>query len=409
MSVFQYQAVSLQGKRHKGVIEADSVRQARQLLREQGLLPESVQESHAASVRPVAGRTDAWRWQRGVSAAELALLTRQLATLVQAAMPLEECLRAVAEQCEKNRLKSLMLAVRTQVLEGHSLADSLRGYPQVFDELFCAMVAAGEKAGHLDAVLSRLADYTEQRQYMKGKLLQAMIYPLVLTVVAIGVIAILLASVVPKVVAQFDHLGHALPNSTQLLITLSDGVRDYGLWATGALLLGGVLMQRLLRRPALRLRWDRVWLRLPLLGKVSRGLNTARFARTLSILSSSSVPLLEGMQIAASVASNRYVRTQILAAAERVREGSSLRAALGSSGLFPPMMLHMIASGERSGELEPMLLRAADNQDREFEALVTLALGVFEPVLIVSMAGVVLFIVVAILQPMLQLNNMVGL
>lgn len=407
MSVFQYQAVNLQGKRHKGLIEADSARQARQLLREQGLLAESVHETRSAADNPASANT--LRWQRGISASELALLTRQLATLVQAAMPLEECLRAVAEQCEKNRLKSLMLAVRTQVLEGHTLADSLRAYPLVFDELFCAMVAAGEKAGHLDAVLSRLADYTEQRQYMKGKLLQAMIYPLVLTVVAIGVIAILLASVVPKVVAQFDHLGQALPNSTQLLIALSDGVRDYGLWLVGALLVLGVLVQRLLRQPALRLRWDRFWLRLPLLGKVSRGLNTARFARTLSILSSSSVPLLEGMQIAASVASNRYVRSQILTAAERVREGSSLRAALGSSGLFPPMMLHMIASGERSGELEPMLLRAADNQDREFEALVTLALGIFEPLLIVSMAGVVLFIVVAILQPMLQLNNMVGL
>ncbi|MGL5567282.1 MAG: type II secretion system inner membrane protein GspF, partial [Plesiomonas sp.] len=403
----QYQAVNLQGKRHKGLIEADSARQARQLLREQGLLAESVHETRSAADNPASANT--LRWQRGISASELALLTRQLATLVQAAMPLEECLRAVAEQCEKNRLKSLMLAVRTQVLEGHTLADSLRAYPLVFDELFCAMVAAGEKAGHLDAVLSRLADYTEQRQYMKGKLLQAMIYPLVLTVVAIGVIAILLASVVPKVVAQFDHLGQALPNSTQLLIALSDGVRDYGLWLVGALLVLGVLVQRLLRQPALRLRWDRFWLRLPLLGKVSRGLNTARFARTLSILSSSSVPLLEGMQIAASVASNRYVRSQILTAAERVREGSSLRAALGSSGLFPPMMLHMIASGERSGELEPMLLRAADNQDREFEALVTLALGIFEPLLIVSMAGVVLFIVVAILQPMLQLNNMVGL
>ena len=407
MSIFQYQAVNLQGKRHKGLIEADSARQARQLLREQGLLAESVHETRSATDNPASANT--LRWQRGISASELALLTRQLATLVQAAMPLEECLRAVAEQCEKNRLKSLMLAVRTQVLEGHTLADSLRAYPLVFDELFCAMVAAGEKAGHLDAVLSRLADYTEQRQYMKGKLLQAMIYPLVLTVVAIGVIAILLASVVPKVVAQFDHLGQALPNSTQLLIALSDGVRDYGLWLVGALLVLGVLVQRLLRQPALRLRWDRFWLRLPLLGKVSRGLNTARFARTLSILSSSSVPLLEGMQIAASVASNRYVRSQILTAAERVREGSSLRAALGSSGLFPPMMLHMIASGERSGELEPMLLRAADNQDREFEALVTLALGIFEPLLIVSMAGVVLFIVVAILQPMLQLNNMVGL
>ncbi|MGL4957729.1 MAG: type II secretion system inner membrane protein GspF [Plesiomonas sp.] len=410
MAAYQYRALSASGKTEKGVIEADSARQARQLLRDKGLLPTELTESTSRqSVDSDGVKTATPRWQRGASAADLALITRQLATLVQASMPLEECLRAVGEQCEKPHLKTLMFAVRSRVLEGYTLADSLRAHPKVFDELFCAMVAAGEKSGHLDAVLNRLADYTEQRQHMKGKMLQAMLYPLVLTVVAIGVIGILLASVVPKVVSQFEHLGQALPTSTQILIILSDGVRAYGLFIVIALVVVSVLWQRLLQRPTVRLRWDKRILRVPLVGKVSRGLNTARFARTLSILSSSSVPLLEGMQIAASVASNRYVEQQVMAASERVREGTSLRAALDESKLFPPMMLHMIASGERSGELEQMLTRAADNQDREFESLVSLALGVFEPVLIVSMAGIVLFIVISILQPMLQLNNMVGM
>ncbi|MGL4600037.1 MAG: type II secretion system inner membrane protein GspF [Plesiomonas sp.] len=410
MAAYQYRALSASGKLEKGIIEADSARQARQLLRDKGLLPTELAESISRqSVDSDGVKTAAPRWQRGASAADLALITRQLATLVQAAMPLEECLRAVGEQCEKPHLKTLMFAVRSRVLEGYTLADSLRAHSKVFDDLFCAMVAAGEKSGHLDAVLNRLADYTEQRQHMKGKMLQAMLYPLVLTVVAIGVIGILLASVVPKVVSQFEHLGQALPTSTQILITLSDGVRAYGLLIVIVLFTLSILWQRLLQRPAIRLRWDKRILRIPLVGKVSRGLNTARFARTLSILSSSSVPLLEGMQIAASVASNRYVEQQVMAASERVREGTSLRAALDESKLFPPMMLHMIASGERSGELEQMLTRAADNQDREFESLVSLALGVFEPVLIVSMAGIVLFIVISILQPMLQLNNMVGM
>ena len=388
MALFYYQALERNGRKTKGMIEADSARHARQLLRGKELIPVHIEaRMNTSSGGMLQRRRHA---HRRVAAADLALFTRQLATLVQAAMPLETCLQAVSEQSEKLHVKSLGMALRSRIQEGYTLSDSLREHPRVFDSLFCSMVAAGEKSGHLDVVLNRLADYTEQRQRLKSRLLQAMLYPLVLLVVATGVVTILLTAVVPKIIEQFDHLGHALPVSTRTL---------------GLLVLG----QRLLKNPAMRLRWDKTLLRLPVIGRVARGLNTARFSRTLSILTASSVPLLEGIQTAAAVSANRYVEQQLLLAADHVREGSSLRAALAELRLFPPMMLYMIASGEQSGELETMLEQAAVNQEREFDTQVGLALGLFEPALVVMMAGVVLFIVIAILEPMLQLNNMVGM
>ncbi|MGL4927960.1 MAG: type II secretion system inner membrane protein GspF [Plesiomonas shigelloides] len=410
MALFAYHALNRDGRIKKGMLEADSARHARQLLRAKELFPVELDERASVTLRQSDRRQHKkGLFQRRVSAADLALLTRQLATLVQAAMPLEECLLAVSEQCEKLHLKSLVLMLRSRIQEGFTLSDSLREHPQVFDTLFCAMVAAGEKSSHLDRVLNRLAEYTEQRQRMKTRLLQAMLYPMILTLVATGVVGILLASVVPKVIVQFEHLGQALPASTQLLIAISDAVKSYGLIGLGIGLVVMVGLQRVLRQPTARLRWDRAILRFPVIGRVSRGLNTARFSRTLSILTASSVPLLESVRIAACVSANRYIEKQLLLAAERIREGSSLRSALTELRLFPPMMLYMIASGERSGELEPMLAQAADNQDREFDTQVGLALGLFEPVLIILMAGIVLFIVIAILQPMLQLNNMAGM
>ncbi|HHV8658196.1 TPA: type II secretion system inner membrane protein GspF [Escherichia coli] len=381
--------------------------QARQLLRGKELIPVHIEaRMNTSSGGMLQRRRHA---HRRVAAADLALFTRQLATLVQAAMPLETCLQAVSEQSEKLHVKSLGMALRSRIQEGYTLSDSLREHPRVFDSLFCSMVAAGEKSGHLDVVLNRLADYTEQRQRLKSRLLQAMLYPLVLLVVATGVVTILLTAVVPKIIEQFDHLGHALPASTRTLIAMSDALQASGVYWLAGLLGLLVLGQRLLKNPAMRLRWDQTVLRLPVTGRVARGLNTARFSRTLSILTASSVPLLEGIQTAAAVSANRYVEQQLLLAADRVREGSSLRAALAELRLFPPMMLYMIASGEQSGELETMLEQAAVNQEREFDTQVGLALGLFEPALVVMMAGVVLFIVIAILEPMLQLNNMVGM
>ncbi|GGO71685.1 type II secretion system inner membrane protein GspF [Bowmanella pacifica] len=406
MGAFAYKALDQGGRNKSGVMEADNARQVRAQLREQQLIPIEVQQV-SERTRSQGGKVSLFR--QGISAADLALLTRQIATLVESALPIEEALQAVAEQCEKPRHKNMMMAVRSKVVEGHSLADAMAEYPQVFDQLYRSMVAAGEKSGHLDTVLNRLADYTEKRNQTRSQVVQALIYPSLMLVIAMLVVIALLTQVVPKIVGQFDSMGQDLPTITKIMIGISDWLRDYVLIAGVVILLLVVLVQRLLQQPALKLRYHQLILRLPVLGKVSRGLNTARFSRTLSILTSSAVPLLESMRIAGGVLENLHIRNQIADAAERVKEGSSLRAALEKTRMFPPMMMHMIASGERSGELQQMLGRAADNQDREFEAQVSVALKVFEPLLIVSMAAIVMFIVMAILQPILALNNMVNL
>ena len=405
MAAFEYKALEKTGKQKKGVMEGDNARQVRQRLKEQGLIPVEVIETKSKQQKSA---SQGLSFKRGISVNDLSLITRQLATLVQAGMPLEECLKAVAEQGEKAHIRSMMMGVRSKVIEGYPLAESFADYPHVFDELFCSMVAAGEKSGHLDTVLNRLADYAENRQKMRSKLQQAMIYPIMLTLIAIAVISFLLATVVPKIVDQFVQMGQGLPTVTEILLAASNFVVHWGLLVVIMVVLLIIGVKWLLTKPHLRLAWDKKILRLPVIGKVVRGLNTSRFARTLSICTSSAIPLLDGMKVAADVMSNQYFKQQVLEAADNVREGASLRISLEQTKLFPPMMLHMIASGEQSGELEQMLTRSADNQDRDFESLVNMALGIFEPLLIVFMAGIVLFIVVATLMPIIELNNLVG-
>ncbi len=405
MAAFEYQALDARGRKSKGVLEADNARHARQILREQKLTPVSLELATQQEKMLASGRN--W-FARGISASDLALITRQIATLVEAALPIENALQAVAEQCEKPRLQSMMMSVRSKVVEGYSLAEGLAEFPYVFDHLYRSMVAAGEKSGHLDAVLNRLADYTEQRQHMRSQIMQALLYPAILSFFAVAVISILLTAVVPKIVEQFSHMGQSLPGATLFLIAASDFLRNYGLLVVLAIFLAVVMLKRALKKPEFRLKYDRILLRAGMLGKVSRGLNTARFARTLSILNASAVPLLEAMRISTDVLDNTYMKQSLAEATLRVREGSSLRSSLDQTKLFPPMMLHMIASGEKSGQLDGMLERAANTQDREFETLVTVSLKVFEPVLVSVMAGMVLFIVLAILQPILALNNLVG-
>jgi general secretion pathway protein F len=409
MAAFEYQAVDSRGKNKKGVIEGDTPRQVRGLLREQGLMPIEVnptiaKNKHSEEKKVLFSSAGGGK----ISASELALITRQLATLVESGLPLEESLIAVSEQCEKNRLKSMIMGVRTKVTEGYGLAESMGEYPKIFNRLYRAMVAAGEKSGHLDKVLNRLADYTEKRQQMRSQLIQALVYPIIMTVVAIGVIAILLTAVVPKIIGQFEHMGENLPGTTQFLIASSEFLQDYGLVIVIAIAALGLLFSQLMKKPAFELSFHRRLLIIPGVGKVVRGINTARFARTLSILTASAVPLLESMRISGQVLDNLHIKQQVSSATDKVREGASLRVSLEQTKLFPPMMLHMIASGEKSGQLEHMLGRAADNQDREFESLVAISLKAFEPALMVGMAGVVLFIVMAILQPILQLNSLVG-
>lgn len=407
MTAFHYEALNAKGRTRKGVLEADTPRQIRKQLRDMALVPISV-EAVADNEKLSPKNSDLFQLKRGISVAELALVTRQLATLVQAGLPLDEALTAVAQQCDKPRLKSIILAVRAGVLEGNGLADSFAAYPHIFDKLYRSMVAAGESSGHLGEVLIRLADYTEQRQVLRQKTQVAMLYPSILSLVAIAVVAGLLAFVVPKVVAQFSTAGQSLPMATQLLIALSDAVRDFWVYALLMLIVVVVSLKWAMKRPVFRYRFDRLLLGIPALGKVIRGVNTARFSRTLSILTSSGVALLDALKISGRVLSNRCLQSAVTQAALHVQEGASLNRALTETGHFPPMMLHMIANGENSGQLDSMLERVASNQEREFEMLVAMALGLFEPLLILVMGGVVLFIVIAILLPIFELNTLVG-
>ncbi|PZN30242.1 MAG: type II secretion system protein GspF, partial [Proteobacteria bacterium] len=376
----------------------------RQILREQSLLPVSVSE-----IERKEGRRQRRRFtlRRGMSAADLALATRQLATLVRSGLPLEEALLAVSEQSERPRIKSVMLGVRSKVMEGHPLADGLSDFPAVFPELYVATVAAGEQSGHLDTVLERLADYTESREQLRSKTINAMLYPLLLFTVCVLIVAILMTVVVPKIVEQFETSNVELPALTQALIALSDFARDWGLLVLVGAVFGVVLFLRWLRDPQARRRFHRFLLRLPMVGKVVRGTNTARFARTFATLTSSAVPVLEALRISGEVVTNMPMRDAIQEAAARVREGAPIGRSLGASKLFPPMMIHLISSGETSGELETMLDRAAANQEREMDAILGTVVGLLGPLMILFMGGLVLIIVLAMLMPIFQLNQLV--
>jgi general secretion pathway protein F len=403
MPAYEYAALDAAGRRDKGVLEGDSPRQVRQQLRERGLTPLHV-EAISGAGRGVSGR----RIRRGhMDAGELALLTRQLATLLRSGAPLEEALGNIARQTRKSSVKRVVMGVRSRVVEGYSLGRALGEYPNVFSELYRATVEAGEEAGHLDPVLERLADYTESRQVMRQKVGAALIYPIMLTLVAMLVLVGLLGYVVPQVVQVFVDMGQQLPWLTQALLALSQWVQDYGLWALGGLVLLAVLWLRLLRLERFRYRVHVLLMRLPFVGNLYRGLNSARFARTLSILAGSGVSILTALEIAGRVLSSLPMRAAVRTATERVREGGLIHKALESSGQFPPMTIYLIANGEASGQLEQMLERAADQQDREADMAITTALALFEPLLIIVMGGLVLMIVLAILLPIFELNQLI--
>lgn len=404
MGAFEYTALDASGRERKGVIEGDSPRQVRALLREKQLLPlEVTAAAHVESKRERRGLS----LSRGTSSGDLALLTRQLATLCRAGLPLEEALLAVSQQTEKQRVQSILLGVRSKVVEGHTLADGLGDFPRVFPEIYRATVAAGEQSGHLDAVLERLADYTESRDLLRQRLLGALLYPIVLSIMCLGIVSGLLVYVVPKVVEVFDSSKTSLPLMTRALIGFSDFLRDFGGWILLALVVGGVAFARALRSPGFRRRWHRWLLTLPVIGRLVRGFNTARFTRTLSILAGSAVPVLEAMRIAGEVVSNLPMRDAVEAAAQRVREGAPIGRSLAHSRLFPPMTIHLISSGESSGELEAMLERAAISQERELDSILTAVVGLLGPAMIVLMGLFVMGIVFAMLMPIFEMNTLI--
>jgi general secretion pathway protein F len=406
VGAFEYTALDASGRQHKGVLEGDTARQIRSLLRERQLMPVDVIEV-AAKETAARARWSGFSIGQGVSTTDLALLTRQLATLSKAGLPLEEALLAVSQQTERPRVQSIMMGVRAKVMEGHTLAAGLGEFPRVFPEIYRATVSAGEQSGHLDTVLERLADYTESREATRQKVLGAMLYPIVLTVMCFGIVSLLLSYVVPKVVGVFANNRAKLPLMTRVLVTVSDFLRDWGLWMLLALAIGAVLFWRWIQKPAARRRVHLWLLSAPLAGKLIRGFNTARFTRTLSILTASAVPVLDALRISGEVVTNLPMRDAVTAATARVREGAPIGKSLAASRLFPPMSIHLISSGESSGELESMLDRAALSQERELEGLIAAVLGLLGPLLIVVMGMFVMGIVFAMLLPIFEMNSLI--
>ena len=404
MAAFEYTALDETGRTRQGVLSGDSARQVRSRLRTMGLFPVEVRGVQEQAVKP-AGLNPS----RRISAAALALLTRQLATLLRAGMPLDESLRALGAQTASRRLQAVLADVCARITEGTSLNEAMSAYPGVFPAFYCSMVAAGEAGGRLEEALERLADYTETRRALRQSLSMALIYPAILTLVSLLVVAVLLIYVVPEVVRVFQQSGQTLPWLTAGLIAASQVLRDFGwllcLGAVLALLLGRFL----LGRAFIRARVDRLLVELPFIGRINRMLHAAKLTRALAILTKSGVPLLEALEISSRMIINMPLRTAVEDAAVSVREGGRLHKALEDCGWFPPLLVQMLASGEESGELDEMLERAATHEERELQSVLTTATALFEPLIILVMGAVVLVIVLAILLPIFEMNQLVGM
>jgi general secretion pathway protein F len=408
VGAFEYQALDPKGRTRKGVSQGDSARQVRQLLRDQGLVPISVtgvQEDRLGGGRVSGGPR---RRRARITINELAVITRQFATLLASGMTIEETLSALVSQADGHQVKSVLSGIRAQVMEGRSLADAIASYPRSFPEIYKASVAAGEQSGTLSLVLDRLADYVEGRQVLKQRVSIALIYPVILTVVSILIVAGLLTYVVPRVVAVFENTGQTLPLLTRILIAVGEFLQQYGLWLLGIGVVAAAALALVFRLEGPRYQLHRAFLRLPGLRRLSRGLNTARMARTLAIMVSSGVPLLNSMRAAEGVVSNVVLKADLHEAAGEVAEGVSINRALARRGNFPPLLIQMVASGESSGELGNMLDKSASVMERELESRVAVLVGLFEPFMILFMGCVVLLIVLAILLPIFDLNTLIG-
>jgi general secretion pathway protein F len=403
MPAYEFTALDARGRQQKGLLEADTPRQVRGMLRDRGLAPLTVQE--VAEAAPAKGSL--FQRRGGWSHTELTLFTRQLATLARSGLPLDEALAAVAQQSERKNVKRVTLGVRAGVTEGRTLAQALGEFPSVFPPLFRATIEAGESSGKLDGVLERLADYVERRQALQQKVMVAAIYPAFLIVFSIAIVTALLTYVVPKIVGVFADLDAELPLLTRGLIALSEFLREYGPGLTALLSVGGIAFASAMGNEDFKRRVHAVLLRLPLVGAVIRSNNTGRFTRTLGILFGSGVPILDAMRIGAQVVTHLPMRDAIEAATLRVREGAALNRSLADSGLFPPITMHLIASGEASGRLDEMLDRAAEQQEREVETLVSALMAALGPALVLLMGGMVFLIVMAILLPIFDLNQLV--
>ena len=406
MPAFQYVALNPQGKEIKGILEADSARQLRQTLRDQELTPMQVEPSNK--------QFDKDSNQHGFSlftpklkALDRVLFTRQLSTLLASSMPIEESLNAIAQQNEKQSNKALIMGIRSRVLEGNSLAQSLLEYPSSFSNLYCSSVAAGEQSGFLDQVLDNLSNYLEREHESYRNVEMALMYPIILLIVAFVIVGALMVYVLPDMIDVIENTGQTLPWATTLLISVTELLKSFWWVLLCGILALSLFIRGILNREKVRLIWDAYKFSLPIIGKIIRSSNSARFSNTLSILTKSGIPLVDAMKIASEVVANKALQTDLRTATQDVVEGKSLRESLENISHFPPMMMHMIGSGEQSGELDQMLARVAEYQQAEVERLVSTLVKLFEPAMMIIMGGTVLFIVMAVLLPILSMNQIV--
>ncbi|WP_434633040.1 type II secretion system inner membrane protein GspF [Chromobacterium sp. CV08] len=402
MAAFKYTAYDAAGKEQNGLLEADSIRAARAQLRERGLLPVAVDGVNAKT-----GGAGSNVLRRGLPRAELVMITEQLSTLLNAGLTLEKALTAVTEQSENARSRTVLAALRSDILEGKGFAQALSSAPGVFSPLYRSLVQAGEQSGHLDMVMSRLAEYLDKRQNTQQKVTLALAYPAVVTLVAILVVAGLMSYVVPQVVSVFAQTKQTLPFLTRALVACSDFLRQWGVALLIAVVATVALIVRALRAPALKRRFHARVLKLPVFGRLFRALNTARMASTMSILVGSGVPLLTALETARGLMTMLPMQDAVADAMAKVREGVSLSRALNATRQFPPVLIHLISSGEASGTLSHMLDRAAQQQEQEVERKLATFTTLMEPLLILVMGGMVLLIVLAIMMPIIDMNQMV--
>lgn len=413
MGAYSYRALNEAGKTVKGMLEGDSERQVRTQLRAKKLKPLEVTDAGNARVRTGKKHTASGRFsflpsaQPKLKSGDLTLVTRQLASLISSGLPLDEALQATAKQAQKPAVKQVVLQIRTKVLEGFSFAQALAEHPGSFDDMYRAMVRAGESSGFLGPVLDRLAEHTLNAQQLKSRLKTAMIYPIVLLVMSLAVIVGLMAFVVPDLVSLFAHSKRELPALTRAMIASSDFIVGYGVWVLVAAMGAAYGVKQLLKNTARQRRWHKIQLKLPVIGRVVNQSNSARFASTLSLLMSSGVPLLQALKIAGQVMTNRVLQEACEGIASQVHEGTALHRAMENADCFPPLLVQMVASGETNGTLPAQLEHAARDQQRELEMVLAVSLGLMEPATIVLMGGAVLVIVLAILQPIFEMNKMV--
>ncbi|CAM2942141.1 type II secretory pathway protein LspF [Legionella steigerwaltii] len=399
MGAYQYQALQKSGNATKGVLEADSERHARQLLRDQGLIP--------TQIRVLTQQRSGNNAKGKISAADLALFTRQLATLLAAGIPVEESLRGVSEQTEKDKVRELIIGVRAKVLEGYGLAQAMGQFPQAFPELYRSTVGSGEQTGHLDVVLEKLADYTENQQQTRQKVQQALIYPLIMIIVSIAIICFLLSFVVPKIIEVFTSGGQTLPEMTLILINISHFIKDYGLYALIGVIVVIIGFKKSLANEKIKTLWHRLLLRLPIVSYLVKTVNVSRYIHTFGILFAAGVSVLETMRVAASLVTNVVMRQAFDTAAVKVKEGCGINEALKETGYISPMAIHLIASGEKSGQLSNMMERAAVHLDNEVKRLIDTSLTLLEPMVILLMGAIVLFIVLATLLPIFSMEQLI--